>query len=181
MKNSNLNPEKVINGETKMYSGVPSKTVLTDEQKQTFKPFVVETVEDIIMLITNHLKQGDLERLTEIHDRLMVTDIEIAYDVLIVMIRIDDEIAKSDMYMQFVPSTEHSKMHSKGIYHRCLNSLPIYNFSDSYDNPVLGEESYPDFAKEIIEGHEGWAKAQAYRKYVDTKYATVMENIIKTL
>ena len=171
------NPERLVSEQAKATYGHVGKIELTDEQKASFKPYTVETVEDVLMLIAHSLKEKDHKTLIEIHDRLMVSDIELAYDTLIVMLQLGDA---RNMYYDFVPATINSKIAPKGIYHRCLNSLPIYDYGDGfYDNPVLGEESYPDFAKDIIKNKDYQFNALLYREHVSTKYATVIKAILE--
>jgi hypothetical protein len=141
--------------------------------------FEVETVEDIMMLLALSMKHNLNNTLIEIHDKLMVSDIEIAYDTLIVMIMLGD---KRDMYMEFVPATSNSTIQSKGIYRRCLGALPIYaSFAKAYYNPALDkDESYPKFAEDIIKGTKSdFAAAEKYREYISVKYADLIKNILE--
>jgi len=168
------NVENVVAGleELKSYN-TPHK--LTEDQKKLFVPYQVESVEDILVMMSDYLRNDNLEALIEMHDRLMVSDIKLAYDVLIVMLKLGDD---DEMYMDFVPATTESKIHPKGIYHRCLQSLPIYPYKDSYLNPVLGKESYPEFAKEIIGGMDVHDARKTYRDYVSVEYKDVITHIL---
>ena len=148
------------------------------ETKSQLKKFEVDTVEDIMMLLALSLKHNMFETLIEIHDRLMVSDIKIAYDTLIVMLRLGDG---DKMYYNFVPATNASKIQPKGIYRRCLASLPIYaSYHKAYYNPALdAEESYPEFAKDIIKGtRTDCDAAEKYREYISKTYATLITKIL---
>ena len=186
-----IQPEELIADITKVketfrYDGTQ---ILTEEEKALFVPYSVETVEDIIMIMALALKEDNSALLVEIHDRLMVSNIELAYDILIVMLRIGDD----KMYYNFVPYTELSKIQSKGIYRRCLGSIGFYDMGSSYNNgsdmigynnAVLGMERYEDFGKDII-GYtyngtdRSFETIDAYRVHVSTKYAELIEKLLK--
>jgi hypothetical protein len=150
----------------------------TQSVRDNLQKFEVETVEDIMMLIALSLKHNLHDTLIEIHDRLMITDIEIAYDTLIVMIELGDN---NKMYKGFVPATAKSKIQDKGIYRRCLGALPIYaSHAKAYYNPALdADESYPKFAKELIKGTKSdYEATQKYRKYISEKYSELISKIL---
>jgi len=182
------NPEKLIEDIRKVKEtfAIEGKIVLTDEEKALFVPYSVETVEDIIMLMAFALKENNSALLVEIHDRLMVSDIELAYDILIVMLKLETNV----MYYNFVPYTELSKIQSKGIYRRCLASIGFYGMGRNnaigfgYDNAVLGLERYEDFGKDIIGyNHKGadirsYDTVDAYRVHIGIKYAELIEKLL---
>jgi len=191
MKDTNTTPESIIEDITKVqetFNYIGNKP-LTEEEKALFIPYTVETVEDIIMIMAYALKENNSALLVEIHDRLMVSNIELAYDILIVMLKLDS----NKMYWNFVPYTELSKIQSKGIYRRCLGSIGFYGMGTSYnsvgaigyDNAVLGLERYEDFGKDIV-GYEYLGDNErsvntweAYRVHVSVKYAELIEKLLE--
>lgn len=114
---------------------------------------------NVLMVMAYAMKDDDLDTLIDIHDHLMVSDIELAYNTLIVMLELGDN---RKMYDGFVPATTYSLIDSKGIYRRCLGALPMY---PSY----CGKEFYPDFAKDILEDNTKRGSAEEYKEYVRTK------------
>lgn len=150
-------------------------TSLTDEDRALFIPYEIDTVEDIMMIIAYSLKHNLMDELTVVHDRLMVTDIVTTYEVLMFMLALGD---KEKMYYDFVPATENSKIDSKGVYRRCLGSIPFYGRGDGYKNVALNEtEYYPDFGKDVVfkTGMDGRFK---YKDYVTSKYTNVFNRIL---
>jgi hypothetical protein len=188
---SEFNPEKLIEDIRKGRDdfSIKGNIVLTDEEKALFMPYTVETVEDIILIMAHALKENNSALLVEIHDRLMVSNIELAYDILIVMLKLNTH----EMYYNFVPYTELSKIQSKGIYRRCLGAIGFYGMGSSYnngydeigyDNAVLGLERYEDFGKNII-GYEykgantrSYETVEAYREHISIKYAELIEKLL---
>jgi len=174
------NPEKLIEDirRAKETFAIEGKIVLTDEEKALFVPYSVETVEDIIMIMAFALKENNSALLVEIHDRLMVSNIELAYDILIVMLKLNT----NEMYYNFVPYTELSKIQSKGIYRRCLGAIGFYGMGDHYNNAVLGIERYEAFGKDIVgyeyNGSRCFKTVDAYRVHVSIKYAELIEKLI---
>ena len=154
------------------------RTPAPQSVRTQLKKFEVETVEDIMMLLALSMKHNLKETLVDIHDKLMVSDIEIAYVTLIVMLVLGDN---DKMYFDFVPATEDSQVQSKGIYRRCLGALPIYaSFAKAYYNPAFdADESYPQFAKDIIKGTKtDLEAANKYRKYISEKYSDLITKIL---
>ena len=191
----NLNPEEIIADEvlqkakdTYKYNG--PNVNLTDEQKAKFIPYTVETVEDVIMIMAYAIKEENSDLLVEIHDRLMVSDLTFAYDILIVMIQLGDD---KGMYFNFVPYTTKSKIDSKGIYRRCLGAIGFYkskhrtSMGNGYNNPVLGLEYQQNFGNglggiEINENtdlkKDGYDIGEQYREYISEKYKELIQKVL---
>jgi hypothetical protein len=188
--NSPQNPEDIIADKTlnrarELYIDTNSVT-LTDEQKAEFLPYKVETVSEIILLMALAMKETNNDLLIEMHDRLMVSDLSLAYDVLIVMLKLRDS---NKMYYDFVEYTTHSKIHSKGVYHRCLGAIGFYDFKHGgYDNPILGNEYVRDFGNGIngitinedtdLNSYRVTA-TELYRDYIANKYSVLINNLAR--
>ncbi len=183
--------DKILNRAKTTYTYNGANQNLTEEQKANFKPYTVETVNDVIMIMALAMKENNSTLLVEIHDRLMVSDLTLAYDILIVMLKLGD---KDKMYMNFVPYTEQSQIDSKGIYRRCLGAIGFYSFGNKqgYNNPVLGLEYVHDFGNGLggividdttdLQANRHNYKGsfiEMYRTYIAEKYADLIEQLIK--
>lgn len=191
--------EKILNTAKNSYSYNGPNFNLTEEQKATFVPYTVETVEDVIMIMAYAMKENNHALLVEIHDKLMVSDLTLAYDILIVMLKLGDS---NKMYDKFVPYSEQSQIDSKGIYRRCLGAIGFYGMNcynrgddnlNGYDNPILGLEYVRDFGngiggivitdetdlKENRQQSYDLSFMGRYRTHIATKYADLIEQLLK--
>ena len=161
---------------------------LTKEQKEHFKPYIVENVSDIIRLLASALKNKDENTLIEIHDKLLISDITLCYDVLIVMINLSEKHNNNNMYSDFVKYTEKSKILIKGVYHRCIRAIGFYGFKKGFENPYLGYEFYPTFGEGLngivigdyrnIDIHKEYEIRMKYREYIENKYQNLIQELL---
>lgn len=189
--------DKILNRAKDTYSYTGPNFNLTEEQKATFIPYTVETVNDVIMIMALAMKENNHTLLVEIHDKLMVSDLTLAYEILLVMLKLGD---KNVMYEKFVPYTEQSQIDSKGIYRRCLGAIGFYNMQCynlgkgdvyGYENPILGLEYVRDFGNGLggividdttdLKGNrrQSYDSSFMYRIYVGEKYADLIEQLLK--
>ena len=193
--------EQILNRAKGTYSYSGPNFNLTEEQKTTFVPYTVETVNEVIMIMALAMKENNHTLLVEIHDKLMVSDLTLAYDILIIMLKLGDS---NKMYEKFVPYTEQSQIDSKGIYRRCLGAIGFYDMQCynlgkgkgdvfGYENPILGLEYVRDFGngiggivitestnfKENIQQNYELSFVSKYRTHIAIKYADLIEQLLK--